>query len=200
MGSNKDTNLLFPTDNLYIDWAFVNDGNLNVNTAFTVDLYVDNTKKGTWQISSLPSGYFDFSQDYGIGQLSAGNHAITLRIDSTNVIVESNKTDNAYTRIVTINPSTSCAFSLVTPVNPLTYLSGSGASSIQQAYDISQDGNILFVQALGTQEHLNFSRNASFRLLGGTNCDHSAYVGYTTLNGSLTISGGNVEISDFIIQ
>jgi hypothetical protein len=105
-GSTTDSSPLYPTDPLYVDWAVINNGGAATAVRFYTNLYVDGTLVAQWYIDPpLNPGSSAYIQDYSIGTLSAGTHTIEIVADSTNVIAESNENDNAYTKTITITPS-----------------------------------------------------------------------------------------------
>jgi subtilisin family serine protease len=102
-GTRTDDANLTPSDNLYIDWAVINNGPVAVNSTFRTELYVD----GVFRIFSSSSppmqpNEYRFITDYNLGMLSAGTHTLTIRTDTTGAVAESNETDNEYTKTITI--------------------------------------------------------------------------------------------------
>ncbi|HDH11382.1 MAG TPA: hypothetical protein ENG83_04150 [Nitrospirae bacterium] len=61
------------------------------------------------------------------------------------------------------------------------------------------DGDTIQAQALTFTENLNFNRNISVTLEGGYDCNYSAIIGNTTLNGNMTISNGTITTENLII-
>jgi hypothetical protein len=103
--------------------------------------------------------------------------------------------DWTHTLQITTNPPACFAFAY--PWNSSGYRAP--ASSIQAAYNESEDGDTIYSRALGTTENVNFNRNISVGLYGGVNCDYSALVGLTRISGSLIVSSGSVEIGYILI-
>jgi pimeloyl-ACP methyl ester carboxylesterase len=100
--SSNDGNLI-STNVLYLDWAASNNGELPVNTTFSVSLHIDGVLQKSWPID--PPINPDVSvkvQDFAIGPLGPGNHSITITADSTGAIAESDETDNQYTKVITV--------------------------------------------------------------------------------------------------
>jgi hypothetical protein len=73
-------------------------------------------------------------------------------------------------------------------------------STLQAAYDSAVDGDIIQSQAVVFPEDLNVDRNLSVTLEGGYDCDYSAIMDKTTLNGTITISNGTVVIENFQLE
>jgi len=96
-GSTTDASNIYSNENVYVDWAVINNGSLSTGTKFYSKLYVDNTLKETWQTPSpLQPNYYSNVKDYNIGKLSAGKHSFKIVTDTSNAISESNESDNQY--------------------------------------------------------------------------------------------------------
>jgi hypothetical protein len=94
-----DNGLLYDTDQLFVNWAVVNDSTTTINTPFNVALYLDGTLFRTTTISNLQGGHFySLPSNLPIGQLPPGQHTLRVVADSSSVITESNESDNSYTR------------------------------------------------------------------------------------------------------
>ena len=94
-----------PNDVLYIGYAYTNIGTATTpNTTIQTNIYVDNVLTLTryYQGTVTPNDQI-YANDKSIGQLSAGAHTIKMVVDATNVINESNESNNEYS--VTINVS-----------------------------------------------------------------------------------------------
>ena len=103
----EDNSSLFSTDTLYVNWAVLNGSDVPINSRFYVDLYVDGTFVNSWLLDSLGAYYYGYVTDYSIGSLGAGPHFIKIVADSTNAIDESNKGDNEYTKVITVEENIS---------------------------------------------------------------------------------------------
>jgi len=102
-GSTSDSSPLYSTDTLYVNRAVLNDSNVSITTSFNTTLYIDGTARYTWTSASLAAGYYNYlTSGYSIGTLNAGTHTIKIVADSTNSITESNESDNAYTKTVSV--------------------------------------------------------------------------------------------------
>jgi hypothetical protein len=102
-GTNTDSGTLYTTDTLYVDAAMANLGNAATSGTFYNYLYVDGVlKRNGTRTTPLPANTYASFADFSIGSLSAGTHKIKLVIDPTGVITESNETDNAYTKTITV--------------------------------------------------------------------------------------------------
>jgi hypothetical protein len=100
--TTTDAGTLYDSDELYVDWAAVNNGSLGISTKFYSALYVDDNLKKSWFSESLDANYYAYATDYSIGSLAAGTHRIKLVVDSTGAINESDEEDNEYTKTITV--------------------------------------------------------------------------------------------------
>ncbi len=73
-------------------------------------------------------------------------------------------------------------------------------STVQAAYDETDDGDTIQGQSSTLNEGLSFDLNKSVILDGGYDCGYTAVSGKTVINGSMTISGGTVTIGNFKLQ
>jgi len=86
------------------DWAVQNNGGQPPAALFTPNCW--------WTASSRRIGlplhcrlaYYTYVTGYGLGTLSAGTHTIKIYTDYTNAVTESNKSDNIYTKTITVVP------------------------------------------------------------------------------------------------
>ncbi len=83
---------------VYISWAVVNEGEDDLTNPFVVDLYLDNILIERWQSEGLNANEYIMVTDW-IGlhdylRLKIGNHKLSLRVDSTDLISETNELDN----------------------------------------------------------------------------------------------------------
>ncbi len=102
-GTTTDAGILYDTDELYVDWAAINNGSVGINTKFYSALYVDDNLKEAWFTDTLNANYYAYVTDYSIGSLDAGTHKIKLVADSTGSVNESNEEDNEYTKTITVS-------------------------------------------------------------------------------------------------
>jgi hypothetical protein len=72
--------------------------------------------------------------------------------------------------------------------------------SIGEAYGAMNTGQSILLQAMAYSENPILARNIAIMLQGGYECDFISHPAFSTLNGSLTISGGAVTIENIIIQ
>ena len=122
--THSDSSQLRDTDDLYVDFAVLNDGPASVTESFRVELFVDGRLARTFESersssSPLMSNYFTSWSDYWIGRLSAGTHTLKIVVDTEDAVSESNERDNEYSRTITVRQgSASGCFPLTTGVVP----------------------------------------------------------------------------------
>ena len=100
--ARTDDSPLLSTDTLYVDWAIVNDSQVNITTPFYVSLYLDGILQYSWLMNSLQAGYMLYLDDYILNPLGTGAHTLTIVADSTNALGETNEGDNQYTKTIYI--------------------------------------------------------------------------------------------------
>ena len=93
------------TDELFVDWALTNNGTTATSARFSVYFFVD----GLFQFDLSPDvdadfkpGFFVDETGISIGTLPPGSHVLKLVADSTDSVVESNETDNTFTKTITV--------------------------------------------------------------------------------------------------
>ena len=122
--THSDSSQLRDTDDLYVDFAVLNDGPASVTESFRVELFVDGRLARTFESersssSPLMSNYFTSWSDYWIGRLSAGTHTLKIVVDTEDAVSESNERDNETSRTITVRQgSASGCFPLTTGVVP----------------------------------------------------------------------------------
>ncbi len=104
-GSYTDSNPLYSTDNLFVDWAVTNNGTASTAATFYTALYVDGNLVNSWPtLPPLAVGDYSSAAGYSIGSLGAGTHTLRIVADSTNAVNESDETDNSYTKTIAVRP------------------------------------------------------------------------------------------------
>jgi len=101
-GSCQDAPAIYTGDSLYVDWAVINNG-LIASNPYSVALFVDGTLSHSWLCNALSPDWVQPIYDYPIGVLSTGTHALQIVADSGNQNVESNETDNSYTKSIVVS-------------------------------------------------------------------------------------------------
>ena len=101
-GSRTDSATLYSNQNLYVDWAVINNGSGDINSTFYTYLYLDGVYQTSWYTSSLQSSFYISADDYSLGTLSVGTHTLKIITDATGVISETNEANNQYTKTITV--------------------------------------------------------------------------------------------------
>lgn len=90
-------------DQLFLDWAVLNDGEVNVDSPYDITLVLDGAEKKRWRIDPPhQSNYFVSVKDFPLGPLAAGTHRLQLRVDPGGGVDESNETDNELSREIRV--------------------------------------------------------------------------------------------------
>ncbi|MCY3757290.1 MAG: hypothetical protein OXG96_06165 [Acidobacteria bacterium] len=122
--TRSDSSPLRDTDDLFVDFAVINDGSASVTESFSVELFIDGRPARTFEserssASPLMSNYLTSWSDYWIGRLGAGTHTLKIVVDTEDSVSESNERDNEYSRTITVRQSSaSGCFPLTTGVVP----------------------------------------------------------------------------------
>jgi hypothetical protein len=118
-GSPIDSNPLYTTDNLYVNFAVINNGAASTGTTFYARLYVDGSIINTYS-SPIPltTGIYWTQSTCSIGRLSAGMHTVKIEADSSNIINEISDTDNSYTKTITVTASPDTQGPMLTIISP----------------------------------------------------------------------------------
>ncbi len=115
-GDNLNSRRLAPSDIIFVDFAVINSGSTPVTRPFRIDLFVDGQ---LWKSFDAPSPLnpqvFRFREDYPIGRLGVGTHALRIVADAGNQVAESDEDDNEYTRTIIVAGD---CFPLTTRVSP----------------------------------------------------------------------------------
>ncbi len=128
-GNTTTASSITTANNIYIDWAFINQGNATITTTFHTELLVDGVQVHTW-FTNPPLGptIYTFVQNFSLGQLAAGNHTITVVADYLNEVTESNENNDTATYTFTVTkPAPTLALPTAT-TQPATAISATGAT------------------------------------------------------------------------
>ena len=102
-GTSTDAARFTTADTLYIDWAVINQGQAATGATFYTRLLLNGTAQKSWYTSPpLKPNWYTYAQDFAIAPLAAGTYTLTIQADSDNAIVESNETNNSYSRSFTV--------------------------------------------------------------------------------------------------
>ena len=102
-GDNLNSGRLAPSDIIFVDFAVINSGSSPVTRPFRIDLFVDGQLWNSFDAPSpLDPQVFRFREDYPIGRLGVGTHALRIVADAGNQVAESDEDDNEYTRTIIV--------------------------------------------------------------------------------------------------
>jgi hypothetical protein len=73
-------------------------------------------------------------------------------------------------------------------------------SDIQSAYNAATSGDAILTLASVFDQELNFNRDVSISLFGGSGPNFDSVTGWTVINGNLTISNGTVIIENLVLK
>jgi C1A family cysteine protease len=93
--STTHLTMLYAGQPTYIDWALANYGNTGTG-AFYICLYLDGTEIGLWQSTGLPNGYYVSVTDWSYMVATPGDHTLKTVADCTNLVTESDESNNSY--------------------------------------------------------------------------------------------------------
>lgn len=79
-------------------------------------------------------------------------------------------------------------------------MGGTLYSVLQTTYDIATDGTVVQSMSVGFDENLDLNREVAVTLDGGYGCDYTTNQGYSTINGTLTITSGEVTVSNIVVR
>jgi subtilase family serine protease len=101
-GTNTSASIIYDTQDIYIDWACINNGYDDFTTTFYIRLYVDGVSRLAWTKGGLNHNTYTPNVDQYLGKLAAGTHTVKLVVDSDSHVTESDETDNEYSRTITV--------------------------------------------------------------------------------------------------
>ena len=97
-GGSVDLAELREGEETFVSWAVANTAGTQVDSRFFIDLLFDGVTVWRWTSDLLPAGgYIDISSWPDLHRLvniDPGPHTLTLMIDATDLVVESDETDN----------------------------------------------------------------------------------------------------------
>ncbi len=162
----------------YVDWFVRNDGPLTVNRPFFTDLYIDDVFIHRWHTGDLAPGSAVGTVDWeGIGErvrITPGEHTLRLVVDPTDVIVESDESDNVIDRTFT--------WSGTAPSRP----------------DFVKQPNLVAAPPTGRSAPLVASSSPSAPASGSLSVDASTFISWAVRNAGLASIPGDVRVDLFL--
>jgi hypothetical protein len=101
-GNSTQATQITSTNTLYIDGAWQNIGSGSTVSGFSSRLLLNGTQIASWNNLAFSAGDFDYFTDFALGPLAPGNYTLTLQVDSTNAVLESDESNNTYSRTFTV--------------------------------------------------------------------------------------------------
>jgi len=130
-GTYTDDNNITECETVYIDYAYINNGEADAKKGYKINLYIDNNSVETYTINEDygPNVYwyrYDFTYNFN----TSGNHIITLIVDEDNNVIESNEGDNEYSKNIYVNPCSSDTIDPVVTCPAAMIVEATGASTL----------------------------------------------------------------------
>jgi len=100
--TSTDATEITTNDEIFIDFAVGNFGDVDSGN-YIVSLYVDDLFQNSWGRNALEANFYSTVEDWDLGSLAAGTHTLRLVADSDDTNLESDETNNTYTKIITID-------------------------------------------------------------------------------------------------
>ena len=94
---------VFAGETSYIDFAFRNSGDVDIDQLFYIELWYQNRKIKQWDLDSLESWNSAGGTDIEYVFETAGTFTIELKLDVNNDINETDETDNTFQKLITIS-------------------------------------------------------------------------------------------------
>ncbi|OQX26588.1 MAG: hypothetical protein BWK80_09755, partial [Desulfobacteraceae bacterium IS3] len=99
-GTHSDDKV-YAGENVYIDYAYVNNGTADIAQAFYTSLYINGVKAATSNAGTgLKQGQYGYSQDVKYVFSQPGTYTLKLVCDSEQNVSESDENDNEYQRSI----------------------------------------------------------------------------------------------------
>ncbi len=99
-GTHTDDKI-YAGENVYIDYAYVNNGAADIAQSFYTSLYINGVKAATGIAGNgLKQGQYGYAQDFKYVFSQSGTYTLKFVCDSENNVSESDENDNEYQRIV----------------------------------------------------------------------------------------------------
>ena len=93
-----NTNLFAGQGNSFT-WAVLNEGNSAASGRVYTCLYLDGVEIGRWYADEPPKRSYVYVSNYNFPLYTIGNHTVKITADCTNVVSESNETDNNWQKM-----------------------------------------------------------------------------------------------------
>ena len=101
-GDQRDTAVYTVGQPMYVSWAAANLGTAPLYSNYLATLSVDGQTVQRWRGSRLGGNQLDSVTDYLLDGLAAGEHTLTLTVDTQEQIAEKNETNNSFSKTITV--------------------------------------------------------------------------------------------------
>lgn len=139
-----DASTIYSNEDVHVNFATLNNGvdPTPNGTIFLTRIFVDNVLKyeGTYS-PALPNNSYVYWINRNIGTLAAGFRTFRMEIDATNVISESNESDNTYSRSKTI--TTALGGPTISSINPTSGPAGTTVTISGSNFGTTQGSSLV---------------------------------------------------------
>jgi Immunoglobulin domain/CARDB/Immunoglobulin I-set domain len=200
--STTDAPLITTADTVFVDFAYINDGNAPVTKSFDVVLKLDGKTAYTLNDTQQPlnAGFYDFDKELNAGKITAGTHTLEMIVDSNNAITESNEKNNTYTRTFTVSTATKPAITKqpvsqsIPSGNSVTFTAAaSGNPPPKVQWQLSTNGGSSYSNISGAT-----STSYTFTTKSSENGYHYRAV-FTNSDGSATTSAATLTVTAALV-
>ena len=94
---------IYDDETIYVDWSCLNSGS-SAAGAFRYGLYIDDIRRYYVNRTSMDAGSYGYVLDTEIGPLSPGTHTFKVVCDYFDQVIESDESNNEYSRTFRISP------------------------------------------------------------------------------------------------
>jgi PKD repeat protein len=137
---------------LYLRWAVINSGRVPVepSTRVYVEVFVDGISRTRGYVDDdWPADWYFYWNSFSVGSLAPGTHTVRVKADSTDVVPESDETDNEYTKTFEVlaqlppPPAASFSFAPTTPTinEPIHFADSSTNGPTSWFWDFGDGAN-----------------------------------------------------------
>lgn len=147
-GVYTDSQAIYEDQDVFVNWTVRNASQVDINSTFSYQLFVDGVQKQSWTSASLQANYAAQVKDFLIGKLGVGTHTVKIVTDSGGVILESNESDNDYTKTVSVlarNPTYTLTLSTAPAAGGMVTGSGTLAAGNSQTVAAVASNGYTFV-------------------------------------------------------
>jgi len=116
-GTNSNT-VLYSGETSYIDYAYINNGEIDINQKFYIELYINGTRIRRAYKESLQKGYYGYNEDVEYTFSTSGTYTLKLVCDADKIISESNEYDNEHEGYAAVSSN---ALPNLTPYKPSSW-------------------------------------------------------------------------------